>query len=491
MSNEEMVKEAVEACKKQIQKSESQVHAYVSMDEKILAHRIKEVEEGIKSGRYTGPLAGVPIAVKDNICIRGQKTTCSSKMLENFVPTYDAQVVKQLEDAGMVILGKTNMDEFAMGSTTETSAFGVTRNPWNPEHVPGGSSGGSCAAVAAGEAVMALGSDTGGSIRQPAAYCGVTGLKPTYGRVSRYGLIAYASSLDQIGPIGKNVKDCAALFEIIAGHDSKDSTSADVPVESYDSLVSGGLSGMRIGIPKEYLAEGCDEEVKKALADAVHTLSKNGAVVEFFSLGMVDYVIPAYYIIACAEASSNLSRFDGVKYGFRAEGYEDLMEMYCKTRAEGFGSEVKKRILLGTFVLSSGYYDAYYKKALQVKALIKKSFDEIFRTCDAILLPAAPTTAPKLGDSFKDPLQMYLSDIFTVSVNIAGLPGLSVPAGFDKAGMPIGVQIIGPALGDQKVLNIGYAFQQMTDFHRKRPGGAQGDIARDMSGTPCGTQEVR
>ena len=454
------VKEAVEACKKQMQKSESQVHAYVSMDEKILAHRIKEVEEGIKNGRYTGPLAGVPIAVKDNICTKGQKTTCSSKMLENFVPTYDAQAVKQLEDAGMVILGKTNMDEFAMGSTTETSAFGVTRNPWNPEHVPGGSSGGSCAAVAAGEAVMALGSDTGGSIRQPAAYCGVTGLKPTYGRVSRYGLIAYASSLDQIGPIGKNVKDCAALFEIIAGHDSKDSTSADVPVESYESLVSGGLSGMRIGIPKEYLAEGCDEEVKKALADAVHVLSKNGAVVEFFSLGMVDYVIPAYYIIACAEASSNLERFDGVKYGYRAQDAEDLHTMYKRSRSQGFGPEVKRRIMLGSFVLSSGYYDAYYLKALRVKALIKKAFDEAFAKYDVILGPVAPTTAPKLGSSLADPIKMYLGDIYTISINLAGLPGISVPCGTDSKGLPIGMQLIGDCFKEKTLIRAAYTYEQ-------------------------------
>ena len=453
------VKEAVEACKKQIQKSESQVHAYVSMDEKILAHRIKEVEEGIKSGRYTGPLAGVPIAVKDNICTRGQKTTCSSKMLENFVPTYDAQAVKQLEDAGMVILGKTNMDEFAMGSTTETSAFGVTRNPWNPEHVPGGSSGGSCAAVAA---VMALGSDTGGSIRQPAAYCGVTGLKPTYGRVSRYGLIAYASSLDQIGPIGKNVKDCAALFEIIAGHDSKDSTSADVPVESYDSLVSGGLSGMRIGIPKEYLAEGCDEEVKKALADTVHTLSKNGAVVEFFSLGMVDYVIPAYYIIACAEASSNLERFDGVKYGYRTPDYDGLHNMYKKTRSEGFGAEVKRRIMLGSFVLSSGYYDAYYLKALRTKALIKREFDRVFEKYDLILGPAAPTTAPELGKSLDDPMKMYLGDIYTISVNLAGLPGMSVPVGKDSKGLPVGMQLIGNVFDEKTLIRAAYTYECAT-----------------------------
>ena len=308
---------------------------------------------------------------------------------------------------------------------------------------------------------MALGSDTGGSIRQPAAYCGVIGLKPTYGRVSRYGLIAYASSLDQIGPIGKNVKDCAALFEIIAGHDSKDSTSADVPVESYDSLVSGGLSGMRIGIPKEYLAEGCDEEVKKALADAVHTLSKNGAVVEFFSLGMVDYVIPAYYIIACAEASSNLERFDGVKYGYRTSGATELHEMYKKSRAEGFGEEVKRRILLGSFVLSAGYYDAYYMKALRAKGLIKKEFDKAFQKYDCILAPASPTTAPKIGTSLSDPLQMYLSDIYTVAVNLAGLPAVSLPCGMDSRGLPIGMQLIGDCFQEKKILRAAAAYEQL------------------------------
>lgn len=391
------VTEATQAYLDQIEKVENDVHSYVTIDKEGALKRAGEVQKMIDDGTLLSPLAGVPVAIKDNMCMKGMRTTCSSKILENFVPTFTSEAVLNLEKAGAVIIGKTNMDEFAMGSTTETSAFGVTRNPWNPEHVPGGSSGGSCAAVAAGEAVMALGSDTGGSIRQPAAYCGVTGLKPTYGRVSRYGLIAYASSLDQIGPIGKNVKDCAALFEIIAGHDSKDSTSADVPVESYDSLVSGGLSGMRIGIPKEYLAEGCDEEVKKALADAVHTLGKNGAVVEFFSLGMVDYVIPAYYIIACAEASSNLERFDGVKYGYRTPGATELHEMYKKSRAEGFGEEVKRRILLGSFVLSAGYYDAYYMKALRAKGLIKKEFDKAFQKYDCILAPASPTTAPKIG----------------------------------------------------------------------------------------------
>lgn len=455
------VKETVDMYREQMEKMEPQIHAFLSVDEDRLAGRIQEVEEGIKSGRYSGPLAGVPVAVKDNICTRGQKTTCASKILENFVPAFDAEAVKRLEDAGMIVLGKTNMDEFAMGSTTETSAFGVTKNPWNIEHVPGGSSGGSCAAVAAGEAVLALGSDTGGSIRQPAAYCGVTGLKPTYGRVSRYGLIAYASSLDQIGPVGRNVKDCAALFEVIAGHDAKDSTSAQKDVESWESMTEGGLKGKKIGIPKEYFAEGTNEEVKKALTDAIELMAENGAEVEYFSLKMVDYVIPAYYIIACAEASSNLERFDGVKYGYRNMESTELHEMYKKSRAEGFGEEVKRRILLGSFVLSAGYYDAYYLKALKAKALIKKEFDQAFEKYDCILAPASPTTAPKIGTSLCDPLQMYLSDIYTVAVNLAGLPAVSLPCGRDSQGLPVGMQIIGDCFQEKKILQTAAAYEAL------------------------------
>lgn len=458
------VKEAVEACKKQMQKSESQVHAYVSMDEKILAHRIKEVEEGIKNGRYTGPLAGVPIAVKDNICTKGQKTTCSSKMLENFVPTYDAQAVKQLEDAGMVILGKTNMDEFAMGSTTETSAFGVTRNPWNPEHVPGGSSGGSCAAVAAGEAVMALGSDTGGSIRQPSSFCGVTGIKPTYGTVSRYGLIAYGSSLDQIGPVAKDVTDCATILETIASYDSKDSTSVKRDDYAFTEALVDDVAGMKIGIPRDYLGEGLDEEVKEAVLAAAKELEKKGAIVEEFDLSLVEYAIPAYYVIACAEASSNLARFDGVKYGYRTKEYEGLHNMYKKSRSEGFGAEAKRRIMLGSFVLSSGYYDAYYLKALKTKALIKQAFDKAFETYDVILGPAAPTTAPKLGESLCDPIKMYLGDIYTISVNLAGLPGISLPCGKDRNGLPIGLQLIGNCFEEKKIIRAAYAFEQTRSY---------------------------
>ena len=455
------VKETVDIYREQIEKMEPQVHAFLSVDENRLASRVQEVEEGIKNGSYSGPLAGVPIAVKDNICTKGQKTTCASKILVNFVPAFDAEAVKRLEDAGMIVLGKTNMDEFAMGSTTETSAFGVTKNPWNTEHVPGGSSGGSCAAVAAGEAVLALGSDTGGSIRQPAAYCGVTGLKPTYGRVSRYGLIAYASSLDQIGPVGRNVKDCAALFEVLAGHDAKDSTSSEKEVESLECLTEGGLKGKKIGIPREYFAEGTNEEVKKALTDAMELMKQNGAEVEYFSLKMVDYVIPAYYIIACAEASSNLERFDGVKYGYRNMEATELHEMYKKSRAEGFGEEVKRRILLGSFVLSAGYYDAYYLKALKAKALIKKEFDQAFEKYDCILAPASPTTAPKIGTSLCDPLQMYLSDIYTVAVNLAGLPAVSMPCGRDSQGLPVGMQIIGDCFQEKKILQTAAAYEAL------------------------------
>ena len=455
------VKETVDIYREQIEKMEPQVHAFLSVDENRLASRVQEVEEGIKNGSYSGPLAGVPIAVKDNICTKGQKTTCASKILENFVPAFDAEAVKRLEDAGMIVLGKTNMDEFAMGSTTETSAFGVTKNPWNTEHVPGGSSGGSCAAVAAGEAVLALGSDTGGSIRQPAAYCGVTGLKPTYGRVSRYGLIAYASSLDQIGLVGRNVKDCAALFEVLAGHDTKDSTSSEKEVESLECLTEGGLKGKKIGIPREYFAEGTNEEVRKALTDAMELMKQNGAEVEYFSLKMVDYVIPAYYIIACAEASSNLERFDGVKYGYRNMEATELHEMYKKSRAEGFGEEVKRRILLGSFVLSAGYYDAYYLKALKAKALIKKEFDQAFEKYDCILAPASPTTAPKIGTSLCDPLQMYLSDIYTVAVNLAGLPAVSMPCGRDSQGLPVGMQIIGDCFQEKKILQTAAAYEAL------------------------------
>lgn len=442
-----------------IEKKEPKLHAYLDTYKKDAYAKAKQVEKGIADGTYTSPLAGVPIAVKDNICIKGKKTTCASRILENFVPQYDAEVIPRLERAGLIIIGKTNMDEFAMGSTTETSAYGITRNPWNSDHVPGGSSGGSCAAVAAGEAYLALGSDTGGSIRQPSSYCGVTGIKPTYGTVSRYGLIAYASSLDQIDPVGKDTADCAALLEIIAGHDKKDSTSLERTDLDFSNALSGSVMGMKFGVPKEYLAEGLDPDVKEAFMETLKTLTGQGAIVEFFSMKTTEYMIPAYYIIASAEASSNLERFDGVKYGYRAEDYEGLHDMYKKTRTEGFGEEVKRRIMLGSFVLSSGYYDAYYLKALKTKALIKKEFDQAFEKYDVLLAPAAPYTAPKIGESLKDPLAMYLGDIYTVAVNLCGLPGITVPCGLDHAGLPIGIQMIGDCFMEKKILRAAKCYE--------------------------------
>ena len=451
--------QATEAVIKQIKAVEEQVHSYVTLDEEGAMKRAKEVQAQIEAGTLTGPLAGVPAAIKDNMCTKDMRTTCSSKILENFVPTYTAEAVLNLEKAGAVILGKTNMDEFAMGSTTETSYYGVTRNPWNTEHVPGGSSGGSCAAVAANECFYALGSDTGGSIRQPSSFCGVTGIKPTYGTVSRYGLIAYGSSLDQIGPVAKDVSDCAAILEAISSHDLKDSTSMARTDCDFTSALKDDVKGMKIGIPSSYFGEGLDEEVKAAILKAADILKEKGAVVETFDLGLVDYAIPAYYVIASAEASSNLSRFDGVKYGYRTKEYEGLHNMYKKTRSEGFGPEVKRRIMLGSFVLSSGYYDAYYLKALRTKALIKKEFDKAFAKYDLILAPASPDTAPLLGSSLSDPLKMYLGDIYTISVNLAGLPGMTVPCGLDSKGLPIGMQLIGDCFKEKDIIRAGYAFE--------------------------------
>ena len=451
--------QATEAVIKQIKAVEEQVHSYVTLDEEGAMKRAKEVQAQIEAGTLTGPLAGVPAAIKDNMCTKGMRTTCSSKILENFVPTYTAEAVLNLEKAGAVILGKTNMDEFAMGSTTETSAYGVTRNPWNTEHVPGGSSGGSCAAVAANECFYALGSDTGGSIRQPSSFCGVTGIKPTYGTVSRYGLIAYGSSLDQIGPVAKDVSDCAAILEAISSHDLKDSTSMARTDCDFTSALKDDVKGMKIGIPSSYFGEGLDEEVRAAILKAADILKEKGAIVETFDLGLVDYAIPAYYVIASAEASSNLSRFDGIKYGYRTKEYEGLHNMYKKTRSEGFGPEVKRRIMLGSFVLSSGYYDAYYLKALRTKALIKKEFDKAFAKYDLILAPASPDTAPKLGSSLSDPLKMYLGDIYTISVNLAGLPGMTVPCGMDSKGLPIGMQLIGDCFKEKNIIRAGYAFE--------------------------------
>ena len=457
------VTEATQAYLDQIEKVENDVHSYVTIDKEGALKRAEEVQKMIDGGTLLSPLAGVPVAIKDNMCTKGTRTTCSSKILENFVPTFTSEAVLNLEKAGAVIIGKTNMDEFAMGSTTETSYYGVTRNPWNLGYVPGGSSGGSCAAVAAGECAYALGSDTGGSIRQPSSFCGVTGIKPTYGTVSRYGLIAYGSSLDQIGPIAKDVTDCATILETIASHDVKDSTSVEREYD-FTSALTDDVKGMKIGIPRDYFGDGLSADVKEQILNAVKILEEKGAVVEEFDLSLVKYAIPAYYIIADAEASSNLARFDGVKYGYRTEEYEGLHNMYKKTRSEGFGAEVKRRIMLGSFVLSSGYYDAYYLKALRTKALIKQAFDKAFAKYDMIVAPAAPTTAPELGKSLSDPMKMYLSDIYTISVNLAGLPGISIPVGKDSKGLPVGMQLIGDCFQEKKIIQAAYTFEQTRTY---------------------------
>ena len=465
-NKEVTVKECVEAALAQIDAVEGQIHSFVTIDRERALKKAEEVQAKIDAGELTGPLAGVPVAIKDNMCTEGLLTTCSSKILYNFVPTYTSEAVLNLERAGAVIIGKTNMDEFAMGSTTETSAFGVTKNPWNTAHVPGGSSGGSCTAVAAEEVPYALGSDTGGSIRQPSSFCGVVGIKPTYGTVSRYGLIAYGSSLDQIGPVAKDVTDCATILEAIASYDPKDSTSVQREDYDFTAALVDDVKGLRIGIPRDYFGEGLDEEVKTAVLAAAKVLEEKGAIVEEFDLSLVEYAIPAYYVIASAEASSNLARFDGVKYGYRTEEYEGLHNMYKKSRSEGFGPEVKRRIMLGSFVLSSGYYDAYYLKALRTKALIKQAFDKAFEKYDVIFGPAAPTTAPKLGDSLSDPIKMYLGDIYTISVNLAGLPGLSMPCGTDSKGLPIGVQMIGDCFKEKNIIRAAYAFEKTRTYQR-------------------------
>ena len=459
--------EAALAALDAIEKREKKVYSFVSvLDREAVLERAAKVQRQIDEGSLVHPLAGVPMAVKDNLCTKGILTTCASGILYNFVPTYTAEAVRRLEEAGAVLIGKTNMDEFSMGSTTETSAYGATRNPWNTAHVPGGSSGGSCAAVAAEECSFALGSDTGGSIRQPSAFCGVTGIKPTYGTVSRYGLIAYASSLDQVGPVAKDVTDCVVVLETIASYDSKDSTSAFRKDCRFSEALQDDVKGMRIGIPHGYLGEGLDKEVREAVLRAADMLKEKGAIVEEFELNLASYAVPAYYVIACAEASSNLARFDGVKYGYRTKEYEGLHQMYKKSRSEGFGPEVKRRILLGSFVLSSGYYDAYYLKALRTKALIKKEFDKAFLKYDVLLGPAAPTTAPKLGAFFNDPVKMYLSDIYTVSVNLAGLPGISVPCGTDRNGLPIGVQLVGDCFQEKNIIRAAYALEQTRGYRR-------------------------
>lgn len=467
-AGEVSARDAAKASLDAIAARQGENNAFITVLAEQAMAQAKALDED-KEKLAVGPLAGVPAGVKDNICTLDVKTSCASKILGEFAPPYDATVMEKFRAAGGVMVGKLNMDEFAMGSTTETSFYGPARNPWDLERVPGGSSGGAAAAVAAGECWYALGSDTGGSIRQPASYCGVTGMKPTYGTVSRYGLIAYASSLDQIGPLARTAEDCAAVLDLLQGRDERDGTSLDFDAGHLLERLSTDLTGMKIGIPVDCFGDGLDPDVREKVLAVAEVLKGRGAQVEECKLPIMEYVVPTYYIIAAAEASSNLSRFDGVKYGWRAGDYEDLTDLYCKTRTEGFGREVQRRILLGTFVLSTGYYDAYYKKALQVKAVIKQAFDEAFRKYDLLLTPVAPTTAPKLGESLGDPLQMYLSDIYTVSVNLAGLPAISMPCGFDRKGMPVGAQLIGAPLMEQKVLNAAHAFQQDTDYHTKRP----------------------
>jgi len=447
---------------------DGKVKAYISVTEDVAYKQAAEADKRIKTGDTASPLLGIPIAVKDNMCTDGIKTTCASKILANFVPPYDATVVRNLKQSGFVLCGKPNMDEFAMGSSTENSGYFITKNPWDLERIPGGSSGGSAAAVAAGECIGSLGSDTGGSIRQPAACCGVVGLKPTYGRVSRYGLVAFASSLDQIGPITKDVTDSALLMNVLAGHDPHDSTSANIAAPDFTKALKKDIKGLKIGMPKEYFIEGMDPEVEKAVKEAVKTLEKLGAKVVDISLPHTDYAVATYYILATSEASSNLARYDGVKYGFRAQAPKDLLDMYMQSRDQGFGPEVKRRIMLGTYALSAGYYDAYYKKGQQARTLIKQDFEEAFKLVDIIATPTAPTAAFKIGEKTTDPLQMYLSDIFTISVNLAGIPGISMPCGFTKNNLPIGLQILGKHFDEETVLHTAYAYEQATEWHMKR-----------------------
>ena len=463
------VADAVEASLAAVKASEESIHAFLLVDEKGARARAAEVQKKIDAGELTGPLAGVPIAVKDNICTKGLATTCASKILQNFVPTYDAEVITRLEEAGAVIIGKTNMDEFAMGSTTETSAYGVTKNPWNTEHVPGGSSGGSCAAVAAGECFAALGSDTGGSIRQPASFTGIVGLKPTYGLVSRYGLLAFASSLDQIGPLTKDVTDAAIVLNAIAGHDHRDSTSIHMEKKDYKKALIKDIKGFRIGVPREFFGEGIEEETKEAIKSALAYYEKEGAEIVDVSIPHITSGVDVYYIIAPAEASSNLARYDGVGFGYRASG-KDIVDMYIKSRSTGFGEEVKRRIMIGNYVLSAGYYDAYYLTALKVRTLLKREFEKAFERCDILAAPSASGTAFKFG-AFSDPLALYMEDICTVPVNLIGAPSISIPVGF-KDGMPLGMQLIGPTLGEEKILQAAYTFEQdHPEFTKTAPKG--------------------
>ncbi len=447
---------------------ESKTNSYITVDPETALKMALAADNRLEIGAGRS-LTGIPIAVKDNMCVTGQKTTCASRILENFVPPYDATVVRLIKNEGMVILGKANMDEFAMGSSTETSFWGTTRNPWNLEMIPGGSSGGSAAAVAAGEAIVALGSDTGGSIRLPACFCGVSGIKPTYGSVSRYGLVAYASSLDQIGPIAWDVRDLALLLNLICGHDPSDSTSAPRAHPDFTSFLKKSVKGWKLGLPKEFFGQLQDHDVIRVLSETRKTYESLGIDFVELSLPHLDYGIAAYYVIAPSEASSNLARYDGVKYGHRAEKFESIIDMYCRTRSEGFGDEVKRRIMLGTYALSSGYYDAYYLKAAKVRTLITQDFKNAFESCDAILCPTAPTPAFKIGEKADDPIQMYLTDVFTIPVNMAGLPGIAIPGGFSEQGLPIGFQLIAPHFEEGRLIQLSDAFQNVTDYHQKRP----------------------
>jgi len=462
-------KEATESLYRRIHEMEGKVKAYLLLTEEKAHRQADQVDRKIAKGEEIGDLAGVPIGLKDILSTKEIRTTCASKILENYIPFYDGTVIKKLKEREAVFLGKLNMDEFAMGSSTENSGFQVTRNPWDLKRIPGGSSGGSAAAVAADECIAALGTDTGGSIRQPAACCGVVGLKPTYGRVSRYGLVAFASSLDQIGPITKDVEDSAILMNAISGYDPHDSTSVNVAVPDYKHSLKKDVKGIRVGIPDEYFMEGMDSEVERSIKEAVDLFRKWGAEILNISLPHTEYAVAIYYILATAEASSNLARYDGVKYGLRSKGYRDLMQMYTQTRAKGFGEEVKRRIILGTYVLSAGYYEAYYRKASQVRTLMRKDFEEAFQKVDVILSPTAPTPAFRIGEKTKDPLQMYLSDIHTIPVNLAGIPAISIPCGFSHEGLPIGLQIMGKHFDEGMLLRVAYTFEQNTDFHLQKP----------------------
>ncbi|MFC1667245.1 Asp-tRNA(Asn)/Glu-tRNA(Gln) amidotransferase subunit GatA [Candidatus Omnitrophota bacterium] len=448
-----------------VEKKDKKLNSLAHFDKAKAIERCNSLKENSKQKA----LRGIPVFIKDNICVKDELTTCSSKILEGFRPPYNATVINKLEQESTVLMGKTNMDEFAFGSSTETSCYGATRNPWDLNRVPGGSSGGSAACVAADEAIFALGSDTGGSIRQPASFCGVVGLKPTYGRVSRYGLVAFASSLDQIGPITKDVEDAALLLKLISGHDPMDSTSVDRPVPDYRSLIKQEIKGLKIGIPKEYFIQGLDGEVKESISRAIKKMRDLGAVCEDMSLPHTEYAVSVYYLVATAEASSNLARFDGVQYGIRPAQAKSVVDMHKKTRQQGFGDEAKRRIILGTFALSSGYYDAYYSKALKVRTLIKRDFEEAFKKYDAIITPTSPTAAFKSGERIEDPLTMYLSDIFTISANLAGIPGISIPCGFTKDNLPIGLQILGRPFDEETILRIAYNYEQDTDWHKKKP----------------------